>query len=236
MCRVRRQPRRGTCFVQCRARASLATPSPGPGVPRRTECEPLPRGARPKTPVGRISETWMLGRCRCQHSRACATREWQEWPGVGPPGPIRWYSDGDYARPSGVVPYPTAKAHSISATRGAVECISFLSRVGFYVEQHNAHVPHSAFRGQTPDEMYFGTEAIVPDQLAEQRGEARRRRLAANKDGVRCARDGRRAGDHRLGRTLRRGGPGSMSRARSPGRVLRQGGAAGASPGRARSV
>ena len=40
--------------------------------------------------------------------------------------------------------------------------------VGFYVEQHNAHMPHSAFRGQTPDEMYFGTGASVPDQLAEQ--------------------------------------------------------------------
>ncbi|MGE0191206.1 MAG: hypothetical protein AB7T63_04105 [Planctomycetota bacterium] len=25
--------------------------------------------------------------------------------------------------------------------------------VGFYVEQHNTHVSHSAFRGQTPDEI-----------------------------------------------------------------------------------
>jgi putative transposase len=28
--------------------------------------------------------------------------------------------------------------------------------VEFYVEEHNTVLPHSAFRGQTPDEMYFG--------------------------------------------------------------------------------
>jgi len=58
--------------------------------------------------------------------------------------------------------------------------------VGFYVEQHNAHMPHSAFQGQTPDEMYFGTGADVPGQLAEQGVEARRRRLEANR-ARRCA-------------------------------------------------
>ena len=26
--------------------------------------------------------------------------------------------------------------------------------VAFYVVQHNSHLPHSAFKGQTPDEMY----------------------------------------------------------------------------------
>jgi hypothetical protein len=29
--------------------------------------------------------------------------------------------------------------------------------VAFYVQEHNHVLPHSAFRGQTPDEMYFGT-------------------------------------------------------------------------------
>jgi putative transposase len=29
--------------------------------------------------------------------------------------------------------------------------------VSVYVQQHNAVIPHSAFHGQTPDEMYFGT-------------------------------------------------------------------------------
>jgi Integrase core domain len=28
--------------------------------------------------------------------------------------------------------------------------------VEFYVQEHNRVLPHSAFRGQTPDEMYFG--------------------------------------------------------------------------------
>jgi hypothetical protein len=29
--------------------------------------------------------------------------------------------------------------------------------VAFYVDEHNRVLPHSAFRGQMPDEMYFGT-------------------------------------------------------------------------------
>ena len=42
--------------------------------------------------------------------------------------------------------------------------------VAFYVDQHNRVLPHSAFHGQTPDEMYFGTGAA-----------ARRSRLDANR-------------------------------------------------------
>jgi len=37
--------------------------------------------------------------------------------------------------------------------------------VAFYVEEHNERLPHSAFRGQTPDEIYFGTGDSVPDDL-----------------------------------------------------------------------
>jgi putative transposase len=37
--------------------------------------------------------------------------------------------------------------------------------VAFYVDQHNTHLPHSAFRGQTPDEMYFATGSEIPRQL-----------------------------------------------------------------------
>ena len=37
--------------------------------------------------------------------------------------------------------------------------------VTFYVQQHNEHVPHSAFKGQTPDEVYFATGADVPEKL-----------------------------------------------------------------------
>jgi Integrase core domain len=33
--------------------------------------------------------------------------------------------------------------------------------VEFYVREHNRVLPHSAFRGQTPDEMHFGTGDAV---------------------------------------------------------------------------
>ena len=57
--------------------------------------------------------------------------------------------------------------------------------VGFYVEQHNTHLPHAAFQGQTPDEMYFGTGSEVPKQLAAAKVAARQARLDANR-AVRC--------------------------------------------------
>ncbi len=53
--------------------------------------------------------------------------------------------------------------------------------VAFYVEQHNCHLPHSAFRGQTPDEMYFGTGSSVPKQLEASRIAARRSRRQDNR-------------------------------------------------------
>jgi len=34
--------------------------------------------------------------------------------------------------------------------------------VEFYVEQHNTQMPHAAFSGQMPDEMYFGAAAGLP--------------------------------------------------------------------------
>jgi transposase InsO family protein len=63
-----------------------------------------------------------------------------------------------------------------------LDSVSKLRRlVAFYVEEHNANIPHSAFRGQTPDEMYFGTGAAVPDRLAAAKQDACRRRLEANR-------------------------------------------------------
>jgi len=38
--------------------------------------------------------------------------------------------------------------------------------VALYVTEHNQKMPHSAFQGQTPDEMYFGRGADVPNELA----------------------------------------------------------------------
>ena len=53
--------------------------------------------------------------------------------------------------------------------------------VTFYVEQHNTHLPHSAFKGQTPDEMYFGTGELIPKKLEAARLAARQSRLKANR-------------------------------------------------------
>jgi putative transposase len=53
--------------------------------------------------------------------------------------------------------------------------------VAFYVERYNTQMPHPAFDGQTPDEMYFGTAANLPAELAAAREQARVARLVANR-------------------------------------------------------
>ncbi|MBN1611501.1 MAG: hypothetical protein JW940_33010 [Polyangiaceae bacterium] len=54
--------------------------------------------------------------------------------------------------------------------------------VAFYVTEHHTVVPHAAFQGQTPYEIYFGRGERVPAQLAEARRLARQARLASNRD------------------------------------------------------
>lgn len=53
--------------------------------------------------------------------------------------------------------------------------------VDFYVGEHNSRLPHSAFRGQTPDEMYFGTGDAVPEELAGAKVDARHKRMEVNR-------------------------------------------------------
>ena len=53
--------------------------------------------------------------------------------------------------------------------------------VTFYVHEHNHVLPHSAFRGRTPYEMYFGTGEAVPGELTSGTAEARRARLETNR-------------------------------------------------------
>ncbi|HUE89218.1 MAG TPA: hypothetical protein VMO26_24335 [Vicinamibacterales bacterium] len=53
--------------------------------------------------------------------------------------------------------------------------------VEFYVHEHNCVLPHSAFRGQTPDEMSFGTGDAVPADLTSRAAAARRARVEANR-------------------------------------------------------
>jgi putative transposase len=62
--------------------------------------------------------------------------------------------------------------------------------VAFYVAAHNTQVPHSAFLGQTPDEMYSGTGEQVSADLASAKSAALDARLNANRllECERCAR------------------------------------------------
>lgn len=53
--------------------------------------------------------------------------------------------------------------------------------VAFYVDEHNTRLPHSAFRGQTPNEMYFGTGDRVPDELDIAKKIARESRMKLNR-------------------------------------------------------
>ena len=53
--------------------------------------------------------------------------------------------------------------------------------VAFYVDEHNKRLPHSAFRGQTPDEMYFGTGGSVPERLGEGKAIAKQKRFDENR-------------------------------------------------------
>ena len=52
--------------------------------------------------------------------------------------------------------------------------------VEFYVQPHNELVPHSAFKGQTPEEMYFATGADVPEKLQAAHLLAKQARREAN--------------------------------------------------------
>ena len=64
----------------------------------------------------------------------------------------------------------------------SLDRVTMLRRlVAFYVQQHNHVLPHSAFRGQTPDEMYFGTGDAVPADLTTCAAAARRSRVQANR-------------------------------------------------------
>ncbi len=53
--------------------------------------------------------------------------------------------------------------------------------VRFYVSEHNSRLPHSAFRGQTPDEMYFSTGDRIPDELEAEKKAARESRIKLNR-------------------------------------------------------
>jgi hypothetical protein len=53
--------------------------------------------------------------------------------------------------------------------------------IAFYVREHNKTMPHAAFNGQTPDEIYFGNGDAVVIDLAAARVRARQERMKANR-------------------------------------------------------
>ncbi len=53
--------------------------------------------------------------------------------------------------------------------------------IEFYVTAHNEVMPHAAFGGQTPNEMYFGTGDAVAAELVTARKTAREDRIKANR-------------------------------------------------------
>ena len=57
--------------------------------------------------------------------------------------------------------------------------------IEFYVTAHNEVRPHSAFQGQTPDEIFFGIGDDVAKRLSEARSSARQERMRANRT-ARC--------------------------------------------------
>ena len=64
----------------------------------------------------------------------------------------------------------------------ALDSVTTVHRlVTFYVDEHNRVLPHSAFRGQTPDEMYVDTGDAVSADLTSRVAAARRARSEANR-------------------------------------------------------
>ncbi len=62
------------------------------------------------------------------------------------------------------------------------ESIKSLRRVvDFYVHQHNQVMPHAAFQGQTPGEMFYGTGDAVVVKLSAARIKAREARISSNR-------------------------------------------------------
>ena len=63
-----------------------------------------------------------------------------------------------------------------------LDSVSTLEKlIAFYVQEHNTRLPHSAFAGQTPDEMYLGTGKEIPKILEAARKAARQARLQTNR-------------------------------------------------------
>ena len=50
-----------------------------------------------------------------------------------------------------------------------------------FIDEYNTLMPHSAFRGQTPAEIFFGSAPDIEKHLAEERTKAREKRIEFNR-------------------------------------------------------
>jgi hypothetical protein len=50
-----------------------------------------------------------------------------------------------------------------------------------FIEDYNTVMPHSAFKCQTPDEMFFGNASSIEEQISKGRLEAREKRIEFNR-------------------------------------------------------
>jgi hypothetical protein len=76
---------------------------------------------------------------------------------------------------------PAACGEKNSVTSSSKKVAGLRRHVAFYVGEYNATIPHAAFAGQTPDEVYLGRGAEIPGQLEVARRAAQARRLATNR-------------------------------------------------------
>jgi putative transposase len=68
----------------------------------------------------------------------------------------------------------------------SLDSLAALGRlIEFYVKAHNEVMPHSAFQGQTPNEMFYCTGDEICEELANARKIARVRRMEENR-AARC--------------------------------------------------
>ncbi len=92
---------------------------------------------------------------------------------------LAWQVAGTFAAVNSVAVLLEASQHATPT--GRVPVVLADAGAEHYVDEHNRVIPHSAFRGQTPDETYFGTGDALPADLSSRMAAARLARLQANR-------------------------------------------------------
>ena len=96
------------------------------------------------------------------------------WPRWRWRSPTRWARQGEWA-------FWRSLRHQWLYLHELDSMNTLRSLVDFYVTQHNTTMPHAAFNGATPDEVFSGTAGPLDARLAHARDHARRQRLQHNR-------------------------------------------------------